>query len=327
MTVVQGLVSTVIPVYNRARLLEEAVASVLAQTYEHIEIIIVDDGSDDPSMAGSLENCARLGHGKVDVVRQQNQGPGVARQRGLQEARGEFVQFLDSDDLLLIDKFRLQVEVLRREPPAAVSYGKTRFVLPSGEVLAPWRRTGEKILQMFPSMLAQRWWGTSTPLYRRSILDAAGPITSLVNEEDWEFDCRIAALGVQLAWVDEWVSEQRVTAENRASEGGSTDPVKLRDRARARHLILKSAVRAGVPPETPEFRTLIRYSFLVARQCAAVGLTAEAEKLVRHLNEVAPSGLMNLYLLSGKWIGFQRATRIAEQAHKLLRPGVRSPIS
>ena len=312
---IEGLISTIIPVHNRPLLLGEAVETVLVQTYSSFEIIIVDDGSDDPGMPASLADSERKGDGKVRVLRQSNRGPGVARQHGLENAQGEFIQFLDSDDLLLAGKFASQVAALADDPDAGVCYGKTRFVTATGEVIAPWRRTGERIDSMFPSMLERRWWGTSTPMYRRLLLKRAGPIEALSNEEDWEFDCRIAALGVRLAWVDEWVSVQRDVADNRASACGSSDPEKLRDRARARELILQSALRADVSPSSPEFQQFIRYSFLVARQCAAAGLNDEAEHLVRCLHEAAPRALMHLYLLAGRWLGFRRATRIAEAAH------------
>ena len=92
-----GLVSTIIPVYNRPILIVEAVNSVLAQTYKNTEVIVVDDGSDDdtPSVLLSLQTE----HPQVTVLTQQNQGPGVARELGRQHAKGEFIQFLDSDDL------------------------------------------------------------------------------------------------------------------------------------------------------------------------------------------------------------------------------------
>jgi len=320
---VDGLVSTIIPVYNRAHLLREAVDSVLAQSYEQIEIIVVDDGSTEPSMANSLEECCRKSEGKVRIVQQPNQGPGAARQHGLDHAKGEFVQFLDSDDLLYPRKFASQVAMLRQHPSADVAYGKTRNAGLIGHSDMPWKKTGEEITHLFPTLLAGRIWDTSTPLYRTLLVREVGGWTNLINEEDWEFDCRIAAQGVQLAWVDEWVSEQRACASNRTSKDGSSEPKKLIDRAKARHLILESALRAEVPIEAPEFQTFLRYSFLLARQCAAAGLDSEADKLVRHLNEVSPRKLMGLYLLAGKWIGFQRTTRFAERAHRLLRPNHR----
>src|SRR4029079_14626008 len=105
---IEGLVSTVIPVHNRPHLLREAVASVLAQTYRPIEIIIVDDGSTDDttSVADSL---ATERSGEIMVIHQGNTGPGLAREAGRQAARGEFIQYLDSDDILLPRKFELQV--------------------------------------------------------------------------------------------------------------------------------------------------------------------------------------------------------------------------
>lgn len=86
--------SIVIPTYNRARLLEETLASVFAQEETDYEVLVVDDGSTDDT----LETLARYGE-RVRVLKQQNAGPGAARNLGIQEARGEYVAFLDSDDL------------------------------------------------------------------------------------------------------------------------------------------------------------------------------------------------------------------------------------
>src|SRR5262245_21086983 len=96
---VDGLVSTIIPVYNRPALLSEAVTSVLAQTYRPIEIIIVDDGSTDatPEIAQSLASAHPT---EIRWLRIINGGPGAAREAGRRCARGAFIQYLDSDDLL-----------------------------------------------------------------------------------------------------------------------------------------------------------------------------------------------------------------------------------
>lgn len=316
---IKGLVSTVIPVYNRPNLLREAVASVLDQSYQHVELIVVDDGSDDLDMVASLECCKTMGEGKLRVYQQNNRGPGVARQYGFEQTQGEFIQFLDSDDLLYLDKFEMQVELFKLRPDADVVYGKTRNPGVEGGMTRPWKKTGTDLALLFPAVLSGRVWDTSTPLYRREIVEQVGGWSDLINEEDWEFDCRVAAQGVKLAWVDEWVSEQRSCADNRASAFGSSDPTKLKDRARARHLILESALRANVAPSEPDFQSFIRYSFLLARQCAIAGLSQEAEGLVQHLNEVAPRRLMSLYLRAGKWIGFPRTTRIAESVYRLIR--------
>lgn len=320
---ISGLVSTIIPVHNRPQLLREAVSSVLEQRYPSLEIIIVDDGSTDPRMGKSLAECERAGQGKVRVARQPNCGPGAARQRGLELASGQFVQFLDSDDLYFPRRLELLVQALHDQPHAGIAYGKTCRRNSTDVAPKPWKRTGEPLDRLFPHVLGGRIWATSTPLYRTRLVKGAGGWTNLINEEDWELDCRIAARGVRLAWVDEWVAEQRDVAPNRASAGGSSEPAKLSDRATARHSILDSAQSADVPASTPEFQWFIRYSFLVARQCAAAGLSLEAEKLVSRLSKVSPRLAMHLYLAAGRLIGFQGATRIAERSYRILRGGDR----
>lgn len=272
-----GLVTTIIPVYNRAAMLREAVASVLAQTYRPIEVVIVDDGSTDdtPSVADAL---ARAHPGEVRVIHQENRGVGPAREAGRLAARGELIQHLDSDDILYPRKFELQVAGLRARPECGASYGWTRAVVVDELHPDPARRTGERIETMFPAMLAERWWQTSTPLYRASLLARAGPWLPLINEEDWEYDARVAALGVRLHYVPEWISEHRHHGGPRLS-GAGLDPRVLRDRARAHALILDHARGAGIGPEAPEMQRYARELFLLARQCGAAGLPSESQML------------------------------------------------
>jgi glycosyltransferase involved in cell wall biosynthesis len=272
---VEGLVSTIIPVHNRPLLLREAVASVLAQTYRPIEIIIVDDGSTDET--GREAEALAEAYSEVRAIHRHNGGPGAARETGRQAARGEFIQYLDSDDLLLPRKFELQVSGLRRCGDCAVSYGKTRFYAygdrPSD---VAWKRTGERISTMFPSFLQSRWWDTSTPLYRREVTDLAGPWTELRNEEDWEYDCRIASKGGRLHYGDAFVSDTRIIFGIQLSTAGSSDPEKLKNRATAHRLILEHAMAAQISHETCEMQHFARELFLLARQCGAAGLADDA---------------------------------------------------
>jgi glycosyltransferase involved in cell wall biosynthesis len=275
---VKGLISTIIPVHNRPLLVREAVASVLAQTYRPVEIIIVDDGSTDET--GREVGALAEAHPEVCAIYRKNGGPGAARETGRLAASGEFIQYLDSDDLLLPTKFALQVTGLREHGDCAVSYGKTRFYAYGDRPTdVAWKRTGERISTMFPSFLHSRWWGTSTPLYRRSVTDLAGPWTELKNEEDWEYDCRIARNGGQLHYCNAFVSEERVAAGPHLSTAGSSDPDKLRSRARAHELILGHAFAARVSHKTSEMRHFARELFLLARQCGAAGLSEEARTL------------------------------------------------
>lgn len=275
-----GLVSTIIPVYNRPALLREAVESVLAQIYRPIEVIIVDDGSTDNTLRVA-EGLAERNPGVVRVLDIASGGPGVAREAGRQAVQGEFIQYLDSDDLLLPRKFEVQVAALRAHPECGIAYGKTQFVR-VGELPEPraHRRTGERFENLFPALLLSRWWYTQTPLYRRSLTDRIGTWRSLWNEEDWEYDARAGALGAKLWFCDVFVSVQRAhQPEQHLCYQGASDPKKLRDRARAHELILAHAHAAGIGPEQPEMQHFARELFLLARQCGAAGLVAESRRL------------------------------------------------
>ena len=109
--------SVVIPVFNGERFLAEAIQSVLDQTYEPVEVIAVDDGSTDGSAA-----IARSFAG-VQVIEQPNSGPAGARNAGIAAARGEFLAFVDADDIVPPDKLELQVTHLREHPEVGCVLG------------------------------------------------------------------------------------------------------------------------------------------------------------------------------------------------------------
>jgi len=319
---VPGLVSTIIPVHNRAGLLRQAIGSVLAQTYRPIEIIVVDDGSTDDTRA-EADALASQHPNDIHLLRQANVGPGLAREAGRQLATGEFIQYLDSDDLLLPRKFEWQVARLRQHLDCGVAYGKTYYA--ANDQYAeryPWKRTGEFVEYMFPSFLESRWWGTSTPLYRRAITDAAGPWLALSNEEDWEYDCRMAATGVRLCYVPEFVSEEREHAGPRLSRGGMNSPGKLRDRAKAHAQILEHARRAGISEEVAEMQHFARELFLLARQCGAAGLEAESRDLFQLARDASGQSRgggidFRLYRIAAGIFGWSLTGRLACSADRL----------
>ena len=109
------LVSVIIPTYNRGWIIKEAIDSVLAQDFEDFELIIVDDGSTDHTAA--IINSYQE---DIIILRQKNQGVSAARNRGLAEASGSFVAFLDSDDLWLPQKLSRQVDFFHSNPDALI---------------------------------------------------------------------------------------------------------------------------------------------------------------------------------------------------------------
>ena len=122
------LVSVVIPTFNRAHYVADAIDSCLAQTYGNLEIIVVDDGSTD-----GTEDALRENYGdRIRLLAQDNQGPGIARNRGIAAARGEYIHFLDADDRLHHEKIRIAVDAFRRHPDIAVIYTYYQFVTSDG---------------------------------------------------------------------------------------------------------------------------------------------------------------------------------------------------
>jgi hypothetical protein len=314
------LVSTIIPVYNRARLLREAVESALGQDYRPIEIIVVDDGSTDDT--GKVAEALARSNGDVRVLHQPNGGPGLAREAGRRSARGQFIQYLDSDDLLLPGKLRAQVEGLLAHPDCGVAYGFTRYRNRDGSVgPLPWKATGHVAEYLFPSFLRERWWETATPLFRAEVCDRVGPWTDLRLEEDWEYDCRVAALGVRLHFEARYGVEIRDHAAGRLGGGGRLDPARLAQRTRAHALILSHARRADVDPSCPEMAHFARGLFLLARQCGAAGLSdasAELFALARGASGKRGGGLdFRLYEVAARALGWTRMGRLACWADSL----------
>jgi glycosyltransferase involved in cell wall biosynthesis len=182
-------VSVVIPTYNLARFLPEAVASVRAQVWPDLEIIVVDDGSTDDTPE-VLERLAR--EGDLRCIRQENAGASSARNRGIHEARKSWVAFLDADDFWLAGKLAAQFETLEGKPSAAFSYTDERLRFEDGtEADRASRATDAPLL---PQLLAGNIFATPTALVRRDCFDAVGLFDArLRTGEDWDMWMRLAA--------------------------------------------------------------------------------------------------------------------------------------
>jgi glycosyltransferase involved in cell wall biosynthesis len=120
----QPPVEFIIPVYNGAEFLGEAIESVLAQEYEPLRIIVIDDGSTDDSATIAQKYAGVL------VIRQQNQGPAAARNAGLAVADAPYIALHDADDLLPPNKLRIQIEYLEAHPETACVLGRQEWIDP-----------------------------------------------------------------------------------------------------------------------------------------------------------------------------------------------------
>ena len=274
-----SLVSTIIPVHNRPELVITAVESVLHQSHSNLEVLLVNDGSTDHT-AAVLDNLRRQDPQRVRVIHQANAGPGAARERGRLQARGAYIQYLDSDDWLLPHKFRDQIAALEAHPECAIAYGTSSLVDGTGQVLAdPSRQTAQRHDHLFPALLVDRWWHTHTPLFRRWISDAAGA-WPLFRPEDWDLEARMGALGARLIHCGSRVSVQR---DHASAERVSRGPGQayLRDEATFLPRLYACALLAGVDHQAPEMDHFARWCFMRARDLHRLGETQSGDRLLR----------------------------------------------
>ena len=320
--IVPGLVSTIIPVYNRPEWLREAVQSVLDQTYRPVEILIVDDGSTDG--AGEVaDQLAAVHPGVIRSFRMPNRGPGPARETGRLAARGEFIQYLDSDDRLLPRKFEIMVRVLREHPECGAAYGWIRLCPEQGPPLDhPYKFSGKEIPHLFPALLADRWWNTDCPLFRRTVCDAAGPWSSLRYSQDWEYDARIGAQGIRLAYCPEFVCEQRQHGGPRQT--GSGRWLAPADQVRFFTSLFECARKAGVTADTPEMMHFGRWVFSHCRAAALAGEVAVSDRLLALCHQATPHPPRDLrvYTRLHQLLGARLAARASELLRRCL-PGRR----
>jgi glycosyltransferase involved in cell wall biosynthesis len=203
----EPLVSVVVPVYNRARLIGRAVGSIAAQTYRNSEIIVVDDASTD-DLAGVLSRIAhpRLHH----IVHSNNRGAAAARNTGVAAANGEYIAFLDSDDLWYPEKLATQVAAMRGQPPAVAgtvcAYDCVKTGHPARRIVPDWTPLTFARTQLLGCICGP---GT-TLLCRRHIFAEIGAYDEELRRlEDWDWLLRLAERGYRLlgsadvlAWVE-----------------------------------------------------------------------------------------------------------------------------
>ncbi len=311
--VVSDLVSVIIPVHNRPAMLRAAVDSVFAQTWPPFEIIISDDGSTD----GTVElgrALAKQHPGVVHYLWNANRGAGPARESGRQIARGEFIQYLDSDDTLWPRKFEVQIAALRGNPECGVAYGQIRLCPEGAEPInKPHKWSGRALPMLFPWLLVDRWWNTNAPLWRRSVCDAIGPWSDLRYSQDWEYDARAGALRVRLIHCPEFVTDQRHHAENRQT--GSGRWLVPAERVRFFTLLFAHARKAGVELSSLEMRHFSRWLFAQARQCAALD-DADAAQALCALSALARGHdrIENkAYRAASRLLGWRRVARWADK--------------
>jgi glycosyltransferase involved in cell wall biosynthesis len=204
-------VSVIIPAFNAAAFLAEAVESALAQTHAPLEIIVIDDGSTD----STAEVAGRL---PVTFMRQENAGVSTARNRAIARSRGELIALLDADDVWLPQKLAVQIEALDREPEAGYASCFFSYIfrpLPGPPSWWPprWYRDGHVPPTEAGLCIPSTW------LLRRSTWDAVGPFEPQRRlGEDINWLARAKDLGFTTALVDDVLVHKRAHEMNLSSQ-------------------------------------------------------------------------------------------------------------
>ncbi len=196
----EPLVTVIVPVFNGSCYIVQALDSILAQTYSRVELLVIDDGSTDDTVA-RVHSVRDL---RLRVLEQSHSGAGVARNMGVRQASGEFLSFLDADDLWSGDKLRIQIERMHRQPYADMVFGHMI------EFVSPELATGElRESEPVPG------YSSGTMLIRREAFDRVGnfPTQWQVGEfMDWYARAMDADLQSEL--MSQTVLRRRIHTRN-----------------------------------------------------------------------------------------------------------------
>jgi len=184
------IISVIVPAYNAGRTILETIASVQQQTFSDFELIIINDGSTDQTL-GLLSTVK---DSRIKILSYENGGVSVARNRGMVHAKGEFIAFLDTDDLWTPDKLELQLAALQQNLEAGVVYSWTHFMDEQGKSL----HTDKPVFykgNVYAKLLVENFLiSGSNPLIRRQALESVGEFEpTLTHGEDWDLYLRLAA--------------------------------------------------------------------------------------------------------------------------------------
>ncbi len=198
-------ISVVIPVFNGERYLSAALDSAGAQSRPPLEIIVVDDGSTDGTAA------ILAARPDVRVLRQPNQGPAAARNRGLGVAVGDYVAMLDADDLWPPDRLDVLGAVLDNDPAVGVVWGTQQLLIEPGAPMPDWVPPGDPAT-LSPTELPRP---TGAFMARRAAFDAVGGYDpDLRHGEDSDWALRVKDLGIGWAMIDDVVLTRRLHEHN-----------------------------------------------------------------------------------------------------------------
>lgn len=217
----QPLVSVIIPAYNSEKYIVGAISSILAQTYKNLEIIIVDDGSTD--------STARVVKDKINAKRyplsakyihQKNGGPSAARNRGIRESKGEYIAFLDSDDIWLPEKIERQVNYCIDNSQCGLIYTGYDTCDENGIIVSKFIKKEVSKKEILKNLYLKNVISTaSTVMVRRECFDRVGYFDEALKvAEDWDMWIRILNL-YDFYYINESLARYTIRKESQSYNG------------------------------------------------------------------------------------------------------------
>ncbi|MGI0489605.1 glycosyltransferase family 2 protein [Pantanalinema rosaneae CENA516] len=205
------VVSVIMPCYNQGQYLDEAVDSVLAQTYPHFEIIVINDGSTDVATVELLQHYEKPG---VQVIHTENRGPSSARNTGIQQAKGQYILPLDADDRIAPTYMATAIPILEANPQVGLVYSGVEFF---GE------KTGKCDLPpyRFPEILLGNMI-FNFGFYRKADWETVGGynLNMLYGWEDYDFWLSLIELGREVVYLPESLCFYRQVPNSRSERLG-----------------------------------------------------------------------------------------------------------
>jgi len=273
------LVSVIIPTFNRGWSVAEAIESVLAQNYQPMEVIVVDDGSTDDT--GRI--LARFQE-KITVLRQQNQGVSATRNAGIRHSRGGLIAFLDSDDIWLPEKLTTQVAFFKARPDALICQTEEIWIR-NHRQMNPKKRHRKRSGMIFFESLSLCLVSPSAVMMRRGLMDTVGLFDeNLPACEDYDMWLRISSR-YPVYLLDKALIVKR---------GGHADQLsKMEGLDRYRIQALIKILRSGKLTDEQSRATaamLREKGQIYAHGCLKRGKTDEALHYQRLIEKYAPSG-------------------------------------
>jgi glycosyltransferase involved in cell wall biosynthesis len=310
------IVSVIIPAWNAEQWISEAVESVLRQTWRNVDIIVVDDGSTDDT-ATIVE---RISDERVRCIRAEHRGAAAARNRGLEYARGELIQFLDADDILGERKLELQIEALSMSPSRSVASCAWALFLAdiSGARMideAVWAES-DPIEWLRRSLSGEGMMQPAAWLVPRAVADAAGPWNeSLSLHDDGEYFARVLVNASRNVFVQKAIVYYRSVPGSLSRQRTRAAIESAFAVCKGRHMALIGArddagTRQAIATQYAQFA----YEFASSAPDLAAGAVREIRKLgARPSNAIGGRSFRNSVRVLGMEKALQLRSRLSSE--------------